>query len=107
MTNAHHATVLNANVAFDDAHLGIHEECIRDDQIQSLSIQRHRRLPHAIADDLATAKLHLIAIATSLRCKVTFDFDDEFRVGQPHTITDRGTKEFGVLPARESECHDE
>jgi len=72
-----------------------------------LHIQRHRRLSHAIADDLATAKLHLIAIAAAFRDEVAFDLDDEFCVRQPHTITDRGTKEFGVLPARESECHDE
>jgi hypothetical protein len=55
-------------------------------------------LAHAIANDLATTELHLIPIPR-LSDEIALDFDDEFRVREPHPVTDRGAKEFRVLPA--------
>ena len=49
-------------------------------------------LAHAVADHLAAAELHLLAVAA----EVLLDLDDEVGVGEPHPIAGGGTEHLGV-----------
>ena len=44
------------------------------------------RLAHAVADHLATAELHLLAVDG----EVAFDLDEQFGVGEAHAVTGVG-----------------
>jgi hypothetical protein len=43
---------------------------------------RHLALAHAVADHLAAAELHLLAIGG----EILLDLDDELGIGQPHLV---------------------
>ena len=49
-------------------------------------------LPHAVADHLAAAELHLLAVDR----EIALDLDDEVGVGEPHAIADRRPEHLGV-----------
>ena len=69
------ATVLYAYVCFDDAEYGINDGCVCENQIQTLGSGGEVRLPHAIANDLATAEFYLVAVASRLSDEISLDFD--------------------------------
>ena len=58
---------------------------------------RRLRLPHAVADHLAAAELHLFAVGG----EVLLDLDDELRVGEADPVAGRGAEHFGVMRAGE------
>ena len=49
-------------------------------------------LAHAVADDLAAAELHFLAVDG----EIALDFDDEIGVGEAHAIADRGAEHLGI-----------
>src|SRR4029079_3334683 len=54
------APVLQADIGLHDAPV-IDDKSVGDDGVDGTGGARHLRLPHAVADDLAAAELHLFA----------------------------------------------
>ena len=52
----------------------------------------HLALPHAVADHLAAAELHLLAVGR----EVALDLDHEIGVGKPDLVTRRRPEHVGV-----------
>ena len=52
-------------------------------------------LPHAVADHLAAAELHLLAIGR----EILLDLDDEIGVGEPHPVAGRRSEHIGIEAA--------
>ena len=50
------------------------------------------RLAHAVADHLAAAELHLLAIGG----EILFDLDDQIGVGKPHSIAGGGAEHVDI-----------
>ena len=101
MSDPDDATVLDADVAFDDALNGVKNERVRNDQIQGFRVGGKRRLTHSVANDLAAAKFHFAAISAILRDQVALDFNEELRVGQANLVADRRAEHFGIEGARQ------
>ena len=95
------ATVLDADVGFDDTLHGIKNKRVRNDQIQGFRVGGKRRLAHSVANDLSAAKFHLAAVSAVFRNQVALDFDEELRVGQANLVADRRTEHFGIESARQ------
>ena len=49
-------------------------------------------LAHAVADHLAAAELHFLAVDG----EIAFDFDDEIGIGEAHAIADRRAEHLGI-----------
>src|SRR5205823_12970068 len=58
-------------------------------------------LPHAVADHLAAAEFHFLAIGG----EILFDFDDEIGVGEPHLVARRGPEHIGIDAPRDADRH--
>src|SRR6185503_2835224 len=56
---------------------------------------------HAVADDLATAELHLVAIDG----EVPLHLDQELGIRQPHPIADGRPKKVRILSSRNPQAH--
>ena len=56
------------------------------------SLVRDLALPHAVADHLAAAELHLLAIGGT----VLLDLDDEVGVGEAHAVAGGGAEHLGI-----------
>ena len=84
-------SVLDRDVALHDPPV-IKNDRIGDDGIDCALLIRHLRLPHAVADHLATAELHLFAIGG----EILLHLDDEIGVGKPYAVADGGTEHVGV-----------
>ena len=97
VADADDAAVLDADVRFDDALHGIEDQRVGDDEIEGLRIQGERRLRHAVADHLAAAELHLVAVAAVFRDEIALDFDEEFRVRETDLVAHGGAEHAGVL----------
>src|SRR4029079_10534494 len=84
------APELDADVRLVDAldveHDGVGDHRVGDARPAALA------LPHAVADHLAAAELHLLAVDRV----VAFDLDDEIRVGEPDPVARRGPVHLGV-----------
>ena len=50
------------------------------------------RLPHAVADHLAAAEFHLLAVGG----EILLDLDDEVGVGQPHAVAGGRPEHVGI-----------
>ncbi len=59
------------------------------------------RLPHAVANGLAAAELHLLAIDG----EVALHLDDELGVGKPHPVADGRAEHLGIGKARDAGRH--
>ena len=86
-----HATVFKSNVGFDDAEFRIHDERIGDDGVGHF-IGGQLRLTHPVANDFSATELDLFAVGGEVR----FDFDEQLRICQTHTITRGGAKHFCI-----------
>ena len=82
---------LDRDVGFDDAPV-IDDQRIGDDGISRALPVGDLRLPHAVADHLAAAEFHLLAI----NGEILLDLDDEIGIGQPHFITGGGPEHVGI-----------
>ena len=86
------------NHAFLDRDVGFHNAPVIDDQrVGDDGIDRalpvgDLGLPHAVADHLAAAEFHLLAIDG----EILLDLDDEIGVGQPHLVAGGGPEHVGI-----------
>ena len=86
--------VLQADVGFDDPPM-VEDDGVGDDGVDGAARVGRLRLPHAVADHLAAAELHLFAVSG----EILLDLDDEFRVGEANPVAGRGAEHFGVMGA--------
>ena len=100
------AAVLDADVRLDNALHGVEDEGVRQHQVERLRVEGERGLAHAVADDLAAAELHLVAVAAALCDEVALDLDKKLRVGQPHAVPRRRSEHLGVLPPWQVQSHE-
>ncbi len=85
------AAVLDADVGLHDAPV-IEDHYVGDDGIDGAGRARHLRLAHAVADGLAAAELHLLAIGG----EIFLDLDQEIAVGKPHLVARGGAEHAGI-----------
>jgi hypothetical protein len=84
------AAVLDPDIGLDDPPM-IQNQGIGDDQVDHL-VGLALALAHAVADDLAAAELHLVAVVGT----VLLDLDEELGVAQAHAVPDRRTVHGGI-----------
>ena len=77
------AVALEADIGFHDAPV-VEDQGIGDDGIDCSLPAAGLALAHAVADHLAAAELHLLAIGA----KIPFHLDDDIGVGKPHPVAD-------------------
>ena len=94
------AAVLDADIGFDDAPV-VEDQRIGDDGIDRAAPVGDLRLAHAVADHLAAAELHLLAIGR----EILLHLDDEIRVGKAHAIADGGPEHISIGAAVDAEGH--
>jgi hypothetical protein len=82
--------VLDRDVAFDDAPPVDHQR-IGDHRVGAV-LRAPLTLPHTVADHLAAAELHFLAVHRH----IALDLDDEIGVGEANAIARRRTEHFGV-----------
>ncbi|MNN44437.1 hypothetical protein D3C81_1587280 [compost metagenome] len=82
--------VLDADVGLDDTPV-VDDQGVGQHQVHRFRGQ-HLALPHAVADDLATAKLHLFAVDGV----VLLHLYPQRCVGQPHTVAHGGPEHVGI-----------
>ena len=91
------------NVAVLDADVGLHDapmvenERIGDDGIDGALPVGDLRLPHAVADHLAAAEFHLLAV----NGEILLDLDDEIGIGEPDAVAGRRAEHVGIDAARD------
>ena len=94
------AAALQPDVGLHDPPV-IEDEGVGDDRIDGAVGVRRLRLPHAVADDLAAAELHLLAVDR----EVALDLDHEVRVGKAQLVADGRPEHVGIRGAGEAEGH--
>src|SRR4029078_9248053 len=93
LANADNATIPYADVGLHNPP-PVDDDRVRDHEVErTLRACRGRRLPHAVADDLAAAELRLF---TRYR-QVTHNLDQQIRIGQANTITRRRAVQIVIL----------
>ena len=83
--------VLEADVGFDDAPM-VEDQRVGDDGVDRALPVGDLALPHAVADHLAAAELHLLAVGG----EILLDLDDEIGVGEPHAVAGRRAEHVGI-----------
>ena len=87
-----------ADIAFLDGDVGLHDAPVVDDQrIGDDGIGRalpvgDLGLAHAVADHLAAAELHLLAVDG----EILLHLDDEIGIGEPHPVAGGGSEHVGI-----------
>ena len=81
----------DADVGFDDAPV-VEDQRVGDDGIDGALRARHLRLAHAVADHLAAAELHFLAVDR----EILLDLDDQLGVGEPHLVADGRPEHVGI-----------
>jgi hypothetical protein len=82
---------LDRDVGLDDAPV-VDDQRIGDDGVGRALLVGGLRLAHAVADHLAAAEFHLLAIAG----KILLHLDDEIGVGQPHPVAGGRPEHVGI-----------
>ena len=93
--------VLEPDIGFDDAPM-VENERVGDDGVDRALLVADLALPHAVADHLAAAELHLLAVSA----EILLDFDDEIGVGKPHAVTRGRAEHVGIDRAAQFRWHD-
>src|SRR6185437_14914599 len=93
---------LDRDVGFDDAPV-IDDQRVGDDGIGRALLVGRLRLAHAVADHLAAAELHLLAIGG----EVLLHLDDEVGVGKPHLVAGGGPEHSGIDGTFDFRAHSE
>jgi hypothetical protein len=84
------SAVLQADVGLDDAPV-VDDQRVGDHRVGDLG--RHElALPHAVADHLAAAELHLLAVDG----EVLLHLDPQLGIGEPHAVSDRRPEHLGI-----------
>ena len=91
LADAGDLAVLDADVGLDDAPV-VDDQRVGDDGVDGAFAARELRLAHAVADDLAAAELHLLAIGG----EVLLDLDDEVGVGEADLVADGRAEHVGI-----------
>ena len=89
--------VLDADVGLDDAPV-VEDQRVGDDGVDRALLVGDLALAHAVADHLAAAELHLLAIGG----EILLDLDDEVGVGEPHAVAGGRAEHVGIGSARSS-----
>ena len=93
-------SVLEADVGLDDAPV-VEDQRVGDDGVDRALRVGDLALAHAVADHLAAAELHLLAVDS----KILLDFDDEVGVGEPHFVARRGAEHVRIGRAIHCDGH--
>ena len=88
--------VLEADVGLDDPPV-IEDHGVGDDGVDGAASARRLGLPHAVADHLAAAELHLFAVGG----EILLDLDHELGVGEAQPVACGRTEHLGVVGAGE------
>ncbi len=86
------------DAAVGDRDIGFHDAPVVDDQrvgdhgVDRAFCLRRLRLAHAVADHLAAAEFHFIAIGG----EVAFHFDEQIGIGQAHAVAGGGAEHVGI-----------
>ena len=91
LADAGDAAVGDGDVGFDDAPM-VEDQGVGDHRVDRALRLAGLGLAHAVADDLAAAELHFLAVEG----EVLFDFDEEGGVGQAHAVAGGGAVHVGV-----------
>jgi len=94
------AAVADADVGFDDAPV-IEDERVGDDGVDGALRAGALALAHAVADHLAAAEFHLLAVDRA----VGLDLDEELGVGEPHAVADGGPVHVRIGGAGDPDAH--
>ena len=92
--------VLDADVGLDDAPV-VEDQRVGDDGVDRALLVGDLALPHAVADHLAAAELHLLAIGG----EVLLHLDDEVGVGEPHAVAGGRAEHVGIGGALHRDRH--
>ena len=92
--------VLDADVGFDDAPV-VEDQRIGDDGVDRALLVGDLALAHAVADHLAAAEFHLLAVGG----EVLLHLDDEIGVGEPHPVAGRRAEHVGIGGAFHCDRH--
>jgi riboflavin biosynthesis pyrimidine reductase len=76
MADADDQAMLDADIGFDDAQDRIQDRGVGDDEIERVFVEGGRRLSHPVADDLAAAEFHLVAVPATLGNQVALHLDE-------------------------------
>ena len=98
LADAGDAAILDADIGFHDAPM-VEDDRIGDHHIGDLGGET-LALPHAVADDLAAAEGHFVAVDRV----VLLDLDDQRRVGEPHPVALGRAVEAGIVLSCDR-CH--
>ena len=85
------AVALQAHVGFDDAPV-IEDQRIGDDGVDRALLVGDLALAHAVADHLAAAEFHLLAVGG----EVLLDLDDDVGVGEPYAVAGGRAEHVGI-----------
>jgi hypothetical protein len=94
---------LEADVGLEDAGV-VDDQGVGQHRVDGAASVGALALRHAVTDGLAPAKLDLFAIAAGAQRVVGLDFEQEFGVGQAHTIAHGGAEHLGI-GASSNGCH--
>ena len=96
------AVALEADVGLDDAPV-IEDQRVGDDGVDRALLVGDLALAHAVADHLAAAEFHLLAVAG----EILLHLDDDVGVGEPHAVAGGGAEHVGIDGARDFRCHNQ
>ena len=99
LADAGDAAVPEADVGLDDAPV-VDDQRVGDDGVDGALGARDLALAHAVADHLAAAELHLLAVGG----EVLLDLDDQLGVGEPHLVADGRPEHVGIGGAGDAAC---
>ncbi len=86
-----HLAVLQSDIGLHDAPVIEHQR-IGDDGVDRALPVGHLRLAHAVADHLAAAEFHLLAIDG----EILLHLDDDVGIGEPHPVAGGGAEHLGI-----------
>ena len=92
------AAFLQADVGLHDAPV-IDDQRVGDDGVDRALLVGDLRLAHAVADHLAAAELHLLAVGG----EILLDLDDQIGVGEPHAVAGGGPEHVDIGAALDLE----
>ena len=91
LADAGDLAVLDADVGLDDAPV-VDDQRVGDDGVDGAVGAGHLALAHAVADHLAAAELHLLAVGG----EVLLDLDDEIGIGEADLVAGGRPEHLGV-----------
>ncbi len=84
--------VLQPDIGLDDAGHRIDDQRVGDHRIDRPARARHLALAHAVADHLAAAELHLLAIGG----EIALDLDEQLGIGKTHLVARGRAEHVGI-----------